>query len=235
LFIVGKGTVALLRKPIRHLAFAFMLVIAAPRGVFAQERQFADYNCAITFPDGWHLMTNLPPQQSVLAAYGDAAGTRLVYLLIFAKKPTGPLDDHFISEYERGIQESGGGERLSGKFIEIAGIKSYERLGSLLIRGKRASMIGQLVPADGRFYNLQAMRFDGDANDDPEIRQILGSFRFIRPPDLSYTPDSIAYRMGQLTGFLLVILAIVAVVVALVRRDRTPQPKRPPPLPPNKG
>jgi len=68
---------------------------------------------------------------------------------------------------------------VRGKLIEIAGIKSYERLGEILINGKPVSVLTQTVPADGKLYSLQGMRLDGNASEDPEIRQAFASFRFI--------------------------------------------------------
>jgi hypothetical protein len=203
----------------------------------AIEQQFSDQNCAFTVPDAWQVMTNVPPQVGLIAVYSDVTGKRRVALQIINKKPSGPLDDRFIAGFEQGIRESGGGNPLSAKFIEVGGIKSYERQGTLVLRGRTISTMTLLVPGENQYYNLQALRFDGDASEDPEIQQIIGSFRFLHPFVPTYAPDSIAYRIGQLTGALMVIIVVVAFVIFSARptsRNRTTRPTQPPPLPPGR-
>lgn len=219
-------------KSLRLLIATCALFFSACSGAWAMEQQFADDNCAITFPDDWHVVANMQSKPGVIAAYGDATSNRLVILQVYNTKPVGPLNDRFIAQYEQGIEASGGGNRLSGQYIEVGGIKSYERLGTVVSHGKNISTLGRLVPGENQYFNLLALRFDGDANDDPEIRQVVGSFRFIHPftPSYASTPDSIAYRLGKLTGAGLVIIAVIVFVV--VRSVRMNPKPRPPPLPP---
>lgn len=207
-------------------------------GIYAQERVFADRNCAITPPAGWRWMTNLPPQPVFCAAFGNTARNRLVMLMINDKgQAPGPMNERFVAEFERGVEASGGGKRVSGKFIEIAGLKAYERLGRAQVKGKEVSTLMQVVPANGTVYSVQAMRFDGDANDDPEIREALGSFRFIQTPSPPALSVSAAYKFGYFIGRLAptVLLGgvIVAVVVAALRRKGSRRPQVPPPVPPH--
>lgn len=214
-------------KSIRLLTAVCTLFFAALSGALAMEQQFPDDNCAITIPDTWLVMTNYSPQPGLLAVYSDATGNRRLILQIINKKPPGPLDDRFIAEFEKGYQESGGGVPLSGKYIEVDGIKSYERLGGFVLQGKQISTMIRLVPGEDRYYNMHAMRFDGDASEDPELRQVIDSFRFIHPFVPSYAPDSISYQIGKLTGALLIVIAVVAVVFNSLRSNRT---SRPPPI-----
>jgi hypothetical protein len=148
-------------------------------------------------------------------------------------KASGTVDDQFVKGFEQGLESSGVGKRDSGKFIEIAGIKAYERTGHTLVKGKNASTVMQVVPADGKLYSLQAMRLDGDASDDPEIRGVFASFRFLKPPA---PPPSAAYRMGYLFGSLLPIIALggagAYIVLKAILRYRS---KETPPSPPNAG
>jgi len=228
-------------KPMWTSASAFVLFLAATHGLSGQEREFAAYNCAITPPDGWQKMTNMPPQPGLLAAFGKADKTALLLIVVDDhNKTSGQMDDRFVSEFERGVESSGVGKRVSGRFIEVAGIKSYERLGNFLVNGKHASIIMQAVPADGRLYSLQAMRFDGQAGESPEIRRALASFRFIRAPAVpnpTYSSDSAAYRtgylMGRVAGVAVVIAGAITVVIALIRRRGKRTPATPPPLPPS--
>lgn len=227
-------------KPICTLASILMCIFAVTHSAAGQERRFTNYNCAITVPGDWYLMTNLPPQPGLVAAYGKADKTAFLILIVDDRdNPSGPLDDRFVSEFERGVESTGVGKRISGRFIEIAGIKGYERLGNAVVNGKHASTIMQSVPADGRFYNLQAMRFDGVANEDQEIRNALASFRFLRPPASpvrSYSSGSAAYRMGYLIGkgggFAIVIGGAIVAIGASIRLRKSRKPSTPPPLPP---
>jgi len=98
--------------------------------------------------------------------------------------------------------------------------------------GKQISTLNWLVPGEDRYYSLTALRFDGDASEDPEIRQVFGSFRFMHHFVPSYTADSLAFRIGYVTGILMFIITSLAIGVYFVRRGRTPRPQRPPPLPP---
>jgi hypothetical protein len=213
------------------------LVFASLGRASAMEKQFPDGNFAITVPDDWHAVTNFPPQRSLVAVYADATGNRIVLLVINQKKPVGPLDDRFITEYEKGIEESGGGNRLSGKYIEVGGIKSYERLGSLDTNGKHISTMILLVPSEDNYCNVQGMRLNGNAGDDPEIQQIISSFRFLHPFVPTYAPDSAAFQIGKLMGSLMVVVVVVVGVRSLtsMRSNRPaprPPPSRPPPVPP---
>lgn len=214
------------------------LFFAAAGGALAAEQQFADDNCAITFPDTWHDVTSKLPLSGLLVAFSDADGKEIVYLQRIPGKPSGPLNDRYIAEMEKGIEETGGGEKLSGKYIEVAGMKSYERLGTVAARGKNVSTMSWFVPGEDNYYNIQALRFDGDASQDAEIHQVFNSFRFLHPftPSFTVNPDSEAFHIGELVGALGVVVAVVVLLgfsVGLsLRRRPPPSPPRPPPLPP---
>jgi len=229
-------------KSVRPLAAALMLFLAATHAVLGQERELAGYNCAITPPNGWQMMTNLPPRPGLVTLFAKADKTALLFLLIDDhNEVSGPLDDRFVSEFERGVEDAGAGKRVSGKFIEVAGIKSYERLGNVSANGKRASTIMQAVPTEGRIYSLLAMRFDGDASEDREIRKALASFRFIKAPAVPSQLSSsrsaayrIGYTIGNATGIALLIAAALAVVKAIKSRKAKLHRATPPPLPPSR-
>jgi hypothetical protein len=195
--------------------------------VIAQERTFPQYNCAVTPPTGWHEL-ELPPQQAFCAAFENASNTQLFMLIIDDKhKVAGEVDDRFISNFEKGVESSGAGKRLSGKFVDIAGLKGYERLGQATIKGREASTIMRVVPADERFYSLQAMRFDGDVSDAPEIQEALATFRFITPPSPPPSrADRTAYRIGTY------IAIIMAALIGSIIRERKGRRQQTPPSPP---
>ncbi|HEX3624413.1 MAG TPA: hypothetical protein VH280_03200 [Verrucomicrobiae bacterium] len=212
----------------------FAFSFAAFAGTMTIEQDFPDQNCGITFPEGWHAMANIPSRPDNVASYIDSTRRRIVNLIIENRKLSGPLDDHFVAEFNRDFEKDGE-TLLSGKYIEVGGIKSYERVSSFVIRGKQMSSIDRLIPGEDRYYIVQGLVIDGDVNADYEIQQSIASFRFLHPFVPSYSPNSIAYRIGQLVRYLMITLAVVAVVVFAVRSSRKPprpNSPQPPPLPP---
>jgi hypothetical protein len=219
-------------KIISALTFFFAGICS----LIAQEREFPQYNCAITPPPGWHERTNVSSQDAVRVLFMNPTRTRMLFLVIDDKHgPPGPMDDRYVAEFERGYERSSAGKRLSGKFIEVAGLKSYERLGTQVIKGKNASTIMRLIPIQGKSYNIEAMRFDGAAGNDPEIRAALDSFRFITPPSPpTRSAYETGYLIGRLTPIVMVVVAAIWGVLAIISRWRnSTRQKAPPPLPPN--
>lgn len=227
-------------RPTSPLATCLTLIFAVANVVGAQERRFAGYNCAITSPDGWHAITNLPPQPGLIAAFGNAERTRLLTLVVDDRtRFSGSMDHRFVAESEIGIQRNLPGRRLSAKFIEMDGIKGYERVGESTVSGRHVFTVTQVVPADGKLFILQVLRFDGDAGENPEIRESLKSFRFITPPGVPPTSNGASspayetgYFMGKMGMTALLIVGVVATVRAIKRRNGKGHASTPPPLPP---
>jgi hypothetical protein len=193
------------------------VILAIAGDLFGQERDFPQYNFAIGLSDGWQLMTNLPSRPGVIATFIDAAKIRQVVLLVYDHNASGSLDDRFISEFERGMENSGAGKRVSGRFIEVRGIKSYERLGNVVADGKRATLLTQVIPVKGRLYLLQGLKIEGDASDDPAIRNCLATFRFISPPvaQTGLTQDDASFRTLLWAAFTLGVIAGIAILRSL--------------------
>lgn len=216
-----------------------MLISALANHGLSQELKFPQYNCAIAPPDGWQPMTEAIGQPGLIAAFRNVPKTKLIMVLIDDQnKAPSILDERYVEEFEQGVQASGGGKPKSARFIEVAGVKSYERLGEASIEGQRASILLRAVPADGKIYALQGMRMDGDAGEDSEIRQSLSSFRFITAPSTvtqsPQSPSSAAYRAGYLFGQVIIIALVIAAGFAALRKvtRRKSGPTTPPTLPP---
>ena len=225
---------------------ALPVIFALAQNSFGQEREYPNYNFAITPPGGWDVISNLPPQKGLLTIFGNAERTRLIVLVALnAKSTDGPLDDHYVANFEKGLQDSGGGKLISGKFIEVQGFRSYERVGSLVQGQKHFSTLTRLIPVREQVYSLEVMRTDGDATAAPEIQQSLASFRFLTPPKPPMSgAEAAGYRTGYVAGRLfrrlsipiavgiLLILGVVKLISSI--RDKNERRKRatPPPLPP---
>jgi len=201
---------------------SILAIFVAVHDSIGQEREFPAHNCAITPPPNWQTVTNFLSQPGVVAVFGNRQRTRLVFVAFDNRhKPPRHLDERFISQFERESEDAGKEKRLWGRFIEVDGIKSYERLGYATLRGKRTSTLTRAVPTTTGFYIVNGMRLDGDASEANEIVECVESFRFIKPPPpvaKSRSVDSAPYRISNLIGRLTVLVLFLIVVVAIVKR-----------------
>jgi hypothetical protein len=200
-----------------------------------------DQNIAYVLPEGWFVFTDSVKKPGLIAAFGNESRTKLIMILRDDENAaTETMGPEFEKEYEKGLEKGGGGQRQWGKFVEIAGFPGYERLGRANVAGKETSVLNQVFIADGKHYSLQAMLVEGeDAGMDREIRDALGSFRFLTPPvapkevvskeaapeeaapkeevaskeTSGIDRDSEAYRFGYSVGKVAVPLAVIAMIV----------------------
>jgi hypothetical protein len=240
------------------LPLACVLLLATAAATFAEaEKEFREFNFAITPPVGWSKMPQAISKPGLCAAFGSPDKTGLFLVLRNdIEPPPGELDDRFVTQFENTTEETGGGKRLSGKFVFVQGIKSYERTGTPVVKGKTMSVLSRTIPVRGHFYDLQGFRWDGrNAAGDKEIRAVMDSFRFLAPPPLALAEPAApkrdadlkaSYQRGQDTPkvlpalfvFLFVVGGIVFVVARIgnmhsQRRLLEPQsPPFPPPAPP---
>src|SRR5215469_10108239 len=215
--MIGKNMIGFVAKSIGLLSTLCAFSFGAWGGTMSIEQDFPNNNCGITFPAGWHVQSNFPSRPGVVAAYIDTTRNRAIILVIDNIRPSGPIDDRFIAGYDQHLEKIDGDKHWGGNYIEVGGIKSYERFGAIDSHGQHISTVNLLVPGENAYYDVLAMRYNGDASDDPEIQQIIGSFRFLHPFVPAYDPNSIAFRIGRLIGHLIVILFVVAIVVLAVR------------------
>ncbi len=224
-----------------------LLQCAAMPCVLGQERIFPEQNFAITIPPGWEWMANPFSKPGVGAVAHNRDKSKLIVITIYqAEKAMEPMDEHFVADMEQGITKAGGGPRISGRFVEIAGLKGYERLGNLTANGVILSSLTWTVPtAENRAYNIQFLCRNGPADEDAEFPICVASFRFLKQPKppVAIKPwvntSSPAYRTGYEVGQLaakvtfsfLGGLIAMAVIVTLIRTWVRPKPPQPPPLP----
>jgi len=219
---------------------ALFVTLACGGSALGQEQQFTNYHCAITPPLGWSYL-KVPPQHGLLVTYANRSRKSLVMLIVNDRNKIGPIDDRFIDEFDRGVEKGtkGRDQKVGGKVIEVAGLKACERLGRTTVNGKAASTWSRNIPANGIFYTIQAMCFDGKADEEPEIRQGVESFRFLGSP--VPPPDPLAgksaayqsgYRIGRVIAPLVLVGGFVALVLILVRAFGGRGSTAPPPLPP---
>ena len=161
---------------------ACLLLVAVPPATFANgEKQYPEYNFAVTPPNDWVDTTASAGQKGVIASFGSPDHTRSAFVLVEERAaPHGELDDRFVTEFERAAEL---GKRLSGKFVLVQGLKSYERTSAPVVQGKTISMISRITSVGRRFFSLQGYSFAGGiAGEDPQIREMMDSFHFLTPP-----------------------------------------------------
>ena len=229
------------------LALSFVL---SAHGDLGQEESFANENCALTPPAGWERLEGLN-QPGLFAGFRNADRSRLVLLLVHQRgHRAAGLNDAWVAAFDRGVTKAGGGERLSGKIVQVAGYPAYERRGTSRAKDNPRSTVMLAVPTGDGIYLLEGLTSTGDAGEDAEIRQTLATFRFLRSPGPT---RSAAYWLGYLlglVGFAVIVVLVTWLIARLVNRGRSnvpaapsgpypagasfppPPPAPPPPLPP---
>jgi hypothetical protein len=214
----------------------------------ATEKEYPELNFAITPPDGWMDISDVIPKHGV---YAFSSSKKTSSFMVFRddNDPPAKLDDRFVTEFERGEKDAGNFKRLSDGFVFVQGIKSYERTGLVVARGRTVSMLSRVIPIQGHFYHLQGARWDGrNAGEDTEIRLFLESFRFLTPPPLATadpaTPKwntglgAVFHRGNDTANAMLARVTLTAIAAGIVflvirRRRARSQQSPPPPLAPN--
>jgi hypothetical protein len=115
------------------------------------------------------------------------------------------LDSSYIASYEQVLKQTRHLQLVSSRVFTNDGVRTYENI-QRIGEGLAASVkVERQILADGRFYSLTAVRFGGDATQDPEIQAALTSFHFLRAP-----------KPGGTSA----VLAVIAVAVFFVVRRR---------------
>ena len=237
-FLSIRLAVSLIKKLLPSFAPIWIAFLVDPITSGAQEQLFGNYNCAITPPPGWRPTTNATLESGTFTVTFTAPSrTRFLLLIVESdRKPSEPLDDFYVASYERSVQLRGGGKPLSSRFMEIDGVKAYERIANPVIKGKNVSTIRHLILTDMGVYTVEGMRFSGPVAEAPELGEAVNSFHFIsRPQAPVLSPQRAAFRIGYRIGrygpfAVLGIGAIVLGVFLLIKGRR--RSSVPPPLPP---
>ena len=142
-----------------------------------------ELNCALTLPIGADWTTLTPPSPAVKAVAQTRDGSSSVILVVtpLPDKST-KLDDKFIKGFDGGYFPPGKSKKLSGVQLVIRGVPAYKSAGELYIGEKIVRRSMTLWIADGKVYQLTAMKLGADPTEDAAIRACLSSFRFLKQP-----------------------------------------------------
>jgi hypothetical protein len=185
------------------LTFTFSVVSA-----FAVELKSDSLNYTITIPDTWTIKSQ--DQTGFYAKSQD--GNRDINLAVI-RATFARLDSSYISSYEQVLKQTHHLQLVSSRVFTNDGVRVYENI-QKIGEGSAASVkVECQILADGRFYNLSAVRFGGGTTQDPEIEAALTSFHFLHTP-----------KPGGVFGFalagILAVLAVIIVAVFIVVRSR---------------
>jgi hypothetical protein len=190
------------------------------------EYTSAAFNYGIRLPAGWKRMPKMAEQMDVAVRTDTPQVRSLTVLVMNAGAGQARLDDATIVGLEKGFFPAGRARKTSGTRMEIAGQPGYEMRGTVATPAGNGTIVSRVVLADNRFYSLIANRMGGEVMDDPQIKQSLESFRFVKPPQIissagggsSYSRGyAIGYLLGVVIGVGLMIAVIVAVTLFLIR------------------
>jgi hypothetical protein len=221
---------------LKHQISLLTLFLAITLQLRATEQVFTDLNFAITLPDTWSAITNVTIEPGkFLVIYRAPKNHTLFFVQVDSSRtPTGPMNEKFIEDFDRGLEKNNAGKRISGKFIQMDGVKAYERISNPLIQTQQVSCILHAVLTSERFYDIQGVTLK-NAADDPDIQKALASFRFLTPAhEPIESPESAAYRAGYIVGrygTLCVLIAgtLFVIIFMILKSHRS----KPPLLPPN--
>ena len=211
------------------------LIPALAAVAHGQEEKFEKYNFAITPPEGWESKAGQVTQPGLVAMYMKPGGGVLLFIGVDESSYKEPivLNDEFVDGFNKGFDESNGGKFLSGKYVEVLGIKSYERQGVIAKNGASLSTFTRVIPVGAKAYALAAMSKEGDAGGLPEVQKCIASFRFLTPPAIpppaverpaAYTNE---VATGKFPAFaapagVVVLLGLVILLISLRNSRRAP-------------
>ncbi len=201
-----------------------VLISAAALQVTAAEKwEPATHECSLEFPDGsWTFQQGkeIDHGQIILAAT-NRERTKDISVVRYLVAPSITVQDpRFVDGIKSGFAKSGG-RMLSDGYTNVNGRVAYWFAGEGFANGRKISTLRYAVCEKGRLYQLMAESIGGSSLNDNELPAILGSFQIhgeALPSATVSRGDTMAYRIGQITGFLLVLILAGGIGVRLFRK-----------------
>ena len=189
----------------------------------AEKWEPATHECSLEFPDGsWTFQPGkeIDHGQIILTAT-NRERTKDVGVVRYIVAPSISVQDpRFEDGIKNGFAKSGG-RMLSDGYTNVNGRVAYWFAGESFANGRKISTLRYALCEKGRLYQLMAESIGSSPLNDNELAAILGSFQ-IHPEALPSATvsrsDTLAYRIGQITGFLLVLILAGGIGVRLFRK-----------------
>ncbi len=200
---------------------------------------FNELNCRCEVPDTWVFLDS----SGELVHVVDIPRTKSFDLRVLPVNRTISLDNHeFLSGFDHASLSQGFTIKDRHEVL-LSGVEFHEVVMTKDLGNKTLNVCNYVTLADGYGYNLRFEAYTIDPDQDDEIKGIIHSFAFLKPPQINRAstlgnlftppdtaPHSAAYLMGYwfgilivLAGFLSVILIPVAVTWYLLTRSKKRQ------------
>lgn len=163
-------------------ALLLVFLAASPLLATGSETVFTNWNCALTFPSGWHRAP-APADATNYFALAKSPDEKRSVLLNVRKidSPNGVrIDQKFKREGIRAFKQEG--SLSSEKDVVVSGQPAWEIAGELLFQGQKVTTVSHILFADDKAYKINAMSVGGDAASDEQLQACLNSFRLLQPP-----------------------------------------------------
>jgi len=189
--------------------------IATLHAAHAEIWTSKSHDCSLAFSDGmWtlHDGVRVLGGQVLLQALNQRQNKEVT---VFRQEAatTGSVRSPRFAAGVRSAYENTGATFLSEGYTNVNGRDAYWFTGQGLRDGQKVSQLAYTIYGNGEVYVLMARFFDNDAspNNDNETLSILKSFRILATAPLPAKPiatgNDLAFRIGCITGFLLVLIA----------------------------
>ena len=189
----------------------------------AEKWESSTHECSLEFPDGsWTFQQGkeIDHGQIILTA-ANRERTKDVSVVRYMVAPSISVQDpRFVDGIKSGFAKSGG-RMLSDGYTNVNGRVAYWFAGEGFANGRKISTLRYAVCEKGSLYQLMAESIKSSPLNDNELATILDSFQIhaeALPSATVSRSDALSYRIGQITGFLLVLILVGAIGVRLVRK-----------------
>ena len=207
----------------------FICIVAAVLQSAREEKwEPTTHECSLEFPDGsWTLQKgrDFEHGQIILSA-DNREQTKTIAVFKYQVAPSFSVQDpRFVAGVTNGFAKSGY-RLLNAGYTNINGYTAHWLNGEAFDSSKKVSTLRYALCANGRLYQLVGQCIGDSALNDKELIAILTSFQINTKALLPSAPvssdNSLAYRIGLITGFLLVLV----LVLGLILRSRSKRQTR---------
>lgn len=202
---------------------------------FAQEYVNNEFHFSITLPadKGWsppQITTSsngaLKKPMELVWLATQKSGNKISITIISVDSDLSMSSENFRKGFKEGVVEKcpPGFHVVHDKVSSVEGIASYQLSIFGAIRGTPVNMRMIALCANGYEYNLTAYSNDTTALIQPDLEEVLSTFRFTDPPTPPVVEDTSFEKgklLGKITGYLLVIGLIGFFVIRHLRRPKS--------------
>ena len=207
-----------------------LLCVAVAQVASADKWESTTHECSLEFPDGlWTFQEgkDIEHGQIILSA-AHREEKKTVSVLRYQVSPSISVrDPRFVQGVKGGFAKAGG-RLLADGYTNVNGCITYWFTGEGYINGQKVSTLRYALCENGRLYQLVGECMGCSPLSDNELPAIFTSFQMHTkgsPSAADVRTDALAYRIGLITGCLLVVIpaAVFALRLILKRSKKQDQ------------